>query len=400
MVQSTWPGMDIEPPQLISDSGKTKLVMFCPEDRIPREIYWAGFGFHVWCQMLTFILKESGSTMLVIDEPDIYLHSDLQRQLVHILRDLDLQVVIATHSVEIITEVESRSLLTIHKKRKSATRISNPQDLQTVYQLLGSNANPVLTQLAKTRRALFLEGKDFQLLSLFARKLNFHGVANRSDFAVVPIEGFNPQKVKVFSKGIEVTLGAPILKGVILDRDYRSAEEVDTITRELKQLCSMVAIHKRKEIENFLLKPSVLDKAIETAIKKRYSANNAPKSIKSSSDILMEITDGYRNTVLPHYLEYRRQFVRRNSPGAAAPTIDTPALEEFDQTWKTLEGRLRLVPGKEILSRLNSILQNDYGISLTQHMIVDSFTKADMDTELIQLMKEIKRFQCLRPVKR
>src|ERR1041385_2554380 len=100
--------MDIERPEIDTSHEKPRLHMFCPEERIPREIYWAGFGFHVWCQMLTFILKEAASTLLVIDEPDIYLHSDLQRQLVHILRDLDLQVVIATHSVEIITEVESK----------------------------------------------------------------------------------------------------------------------------------------------------------------------------------------------------------------------------------------------------------------------------------------------------
>jgi len=238
------------------------------------------------------------------------------------------------------------------------------------------------------------------LLSLFARKLNYNGVANRSDFAVVPIEGFNPQKVTVFSKGIEVTLGAPILKGVILDRDYRSTEEVETITRELKRFCTVVAIHKRKEIENFLLKPSVLDKAIKTAMLKRYPKKRGIEpEVRSAEDILTEITDAYRNIVLPHYLEYRRQFVRRNSPGTAAPTIDTPALVEFDQAWQTLEGRLRLVPGKEVLSRLNSILQEEYGIALTQHMIVDSFTKAEMDAELIQLMKEIRDFSVSDPSK-
>ena len=30
--------------------------------------------------------------------------------------------------------------------------------------ILGSNLNPILTQLAKTKRVLFVEGKDFQIL--------------------------------------------------------------------------------------------------------------------------------------------------------------------------------------------------------------------------------------------
>ena len=88
LVQATWPGMDIEPPKPDYSSKDTLLHMFCPEERIPREIYWAGFGFQAWCQMLTFIIQAKHSSLLIMDEPDIYLHSDLQRQLISLLRDV------------------------------------------------------------------------------------------------------------------------------------------------------------------------------------------------------------------------------------------------------------------------------------------------------------------------
>ena len=70
--------MDIERPQLDRIDDKTLLHMFCPEERIPREIFWSGFGFQVWCQMLTHLIQSSESSLFLIDEPDIYLHSDLQ----------------------------------------------------------------------------------------------------------------------------------------------------------------------------------------------------------------------------------------------------------------------------------------------------------------------------------
>lgn len=38
----TWPGMDIERPKVEYSHQKPRLHMFCPEDRIPREIFWAG----------------------------------------------------------------------------------------------------------------------------------------------------------------------------------------------------------------------------------------------------------------------------------------------------------------------------------------------------------------------
>jgi len=81
LIQQTWPGMDIEPPEPELGGNKPLLRMFCPEERYAREIYWAGFGFQVWCQMLTYVIGAKDDSLLIIDEPDIYLHSDLQRQL-------------------------------------------------------------------------------------------------------------------------------------------------------------------------------------------------------------------------------------------------------------------------------------------------------------------------------
>ena len=130
--------------------------------------------------MLTFMIQSKDSSLFIIDEPNIDLHSELQRQLVDILKSLGPDILIATHSTEIITEADPDDLLVINKKFQSAKRIKDPSQLQDIFQVLGSNLNPVLTQLAKTKRVLFVEGKDFQLLSQFARKLNRNQVANRS----------------------------------------------------------------------------------------------------------------------------------------------------------------------------------------------------------------------------
>lgn len=157
-LRDTWPGMDIEPPKADYTHEKPRLHMFCPEERIPREIFWAGFGFQVWCQMLTHLVQSKDKALFLIDEPDIYLHADLQRQLLRLLKNLGPDVLIATHSTEIITEADADDIVLISKKRKSARRIRQPSELSEVFSILGSNLNPVLTQLAKTRRAVFVEG--------------------------------------------------------------------------------------------------------------------------------------------------------------------------------------------------------------------------------------------------
>lgn len=204
----TWPGMDVERPELDYGGEKPRLHMFCPEERIPREIFWAGFGFQVWCQMLTHLIQSNEDALFLIDEPDIYLHSDLQRQLLALLRNLGPDVLVATHSTEIVSEAEPDDILVIDKRRKHARRIKNPTQLTEVFSWLGSNLNPILTQLAKTRSAVFVEGKDFQIIGRFANKLNDNKVSSRSGFAVIPVGGFSPERIRNLKSGMEATLAA------------------------------------------------------------------------------------------------------------------------------------------------------------------------------------------------
>jgi energy-coupling factor transporter ATP-binding protein EcfA2 len=114
-LQQTWPGMDILPPEIDRSHEKPLLFMFCPEQRIPRELFWAGFGFQVWCQMLTHLIQSKNVSVFLIDEPDIYLHSDLQRQLLGLLRNLGPDILIATHSTEIVTEAETDDIVLVNK---------------------------------------------------------------------------------------------------------------------------------------------------------------------------------------------------------------------------------------------------------------------------------------------
>ncbi len=398
LIRSSWPGMDIEPPTVTRINQKPYLFMFCPEERYPRELYWAGFGFQVWCQMLTYAMRARNDSLLIIDEPDIYLHSDLQRQLFSFLQDLGPDILIATHSTEIISEAEPSNLLIINKQSKSAKRLTDPAGLRKLFEGLGSNLNPTLTQLAKTRRSLFLEGKDFQILSSFASKLNRELVSRRMDFAVVSVDGFNPERVSDYSKGIEYTLGSKILKGVIFDRDYKSDEEIVAIEKKLSKITSFTHILRRKEIENYLLEIQPLEKAINSRIQSQNSQTGKDvKFTEDVRDILVSITDPLKHTTGAQYQTKRIEYRRKITPHVDEATIAAEIMKEFEYSWEDIDQRIRICPGKEIFSKLNEFLQENYKVSLTHKFVVSYFSSNDVPKEICDIVEILEEFRVQDP---
>lgn len=399
VLRQTWPGMDVEPPEIERVDGRPYLFMYCPERRMPREIFWSGFGFQVWCQMITHLIQSSEASIFLIDEPDIYLHSELQRQLLDLLRNLGPDILIATHSTEIVTEANFDEIVIIDKEKRRSRRIQNPSNVENVFILLGSNINPILTQLAKTRRALFVEGKDFQILGRFARRLGEGRIGNRSDFAVVPIEGFNPEKMKNLKEGMEATLGNAVIAAVILDRDYRSAGECEAIINKCKGVADYARIHSRKEIENFLLVPDAIDRAAAKRISSRPD-RRGPRTLEVpwAAGCLEKFAQEKRAYVFSQFLSEARSFGRRSSPGKHETEISEAVLKSLEVQWESPDMRWSLIPGKEALSFLNESLQKQFGVSVTPAAIIDAMTVAEIPAEMSELVRILGEFSIRKDV--
>lgn len=392
-IRETWPGMDVALPETERVGEKILLKMYCPEERIDREIVWSGFGFQVWCQMLTHLVQGRDSSIFLIDEPDIYLHSDLQRQLVGLLRDLGPDIILATHSTEIVTEAEPGELVVINKKKNRAKRIQNQEEVGSVFNDLGSNVNPILTQLAKTRKAIFVEGLDFQILGHFARRLGHADVANRSRFAVIALEGFNPSRAKNLKEGIELTLGSTIETMVILDRDYRSKDEVDSIKKEAAKFCSRVVVHDRKEIENFLLNPTAIERAAKRRIEdRRARGSQVEDAMLDVRKILEKFSEDQRAYVQSRYIALRQRFAKSSGSKFHPDQVTQDAIVEFDSRWSQANTRRRMIPGKDALSQINRDLQEALKVSVTPSAIVSAMTADEIPKEMKNLINDIEVF--------
>jgi predicted ATPase len=393
LIRKSWPGMDILRPER-ADKFSSKLVMFAEENRMSRELFWAGFGFQVWCQLLTHVSRAADDTLLVVDEPEIYLHPDVQRQFLSILRDVGPDVVLATHSTEIMGEADPAEILLIDKARRAAQRLRDVQGVQAVMDSIGSIQNITLTRLARNRRVLFVEGAfDFKILRRFALQLGMDDLAAGNDITAVESGGFTSwERIKATAWGIEKTMGAALRIAAVFDRDFFSPEEVEQILADLSEPLELAHIHTRKEMENYLLVPSVLERAFKKVLADRTRrGGEIPAFIESIRSILERITELTKSDLQGQYLAKRSEFLKGSPTDKAV--LNSQTLQWFDEKWGALETRMEIVRGKDVLGALRNHLQDSYGVNLTDFRIVDEFRRDEVPPDLRGFLEKLDEYR-------
>jgi DNA anti-recombination protein RmuC len=195
------------------------------------------------------------------------------------------------------------------------------------------------------------------------------------------------------AQGIKITLDAEIAKAVVLDRDYRSMEEIDAVEKELRRTCQMAHIHHRKELENYLLIPSALTSAIERRCAERQKRTGEQRNCDDNvSELLTKITDARKREIESQFVTRYADSVRTRDPRIDRVTANLEAMAAFDEEWSELGTRLKVVPGKQILSDLNTFLQEKYSITLTAPAIISGMIERDVPKELLDLLRNLDAF--------
>lgn len=359
-----------------------------------RELYWAGFGFQIWCQLLTHIIRASEASLIVVDEPEVYLHPDIQRQLLGLLRSYNSDVLVATHSAEVISEADPSEILLVDRNQESAQRLKVIEGVQAVLYSIGSLQNITITRLARNRRLLFTEGeKDFGILREFARLCGMSELAAGCDITIVSSGGQSSKdRVKNVAWAFEKTLSMPLSIAAVYDRDFLSAEEVADNSTELLTRLSLVHYLQRKEIENYLLSAEVLQRALQSALadKARRTGLSAELPLDVSK-ALERITSAQKSYLLAQYIANRVEYLSQIKKSAATITQETA--EWFESAWENTNMRMTLVPGKQTLQELRTEIQNKHSISMTNHRIVESFRTSEIPEELTNLLSSLERFR-------
>jgi hypothetical protein len=389
-IERAWPNIRLKKPEIWRSSPPI-VEMYYSEDRNDREVRCSGFGFQVWMQIQTHLRRATPQSILIIDEPDIYLHPDLQHRLLRNVRNRFSQFVMATHSVEIINDAEPDEIVAINPQYRSGRRIRTEEEFSELYHYLGSTDNADFARIARARKVIFVEGKDGRLLRRLASRLRFEDLANPQGTPVVSLGGFSQWRRAIDAVwAFERILDLKIEAFCLFDRDYRCDDEITKFLNDCRSERVQPAVLERKEIENYLLVPDAIGRVVDRRLASR--GGNIATSVGREDMVgwLRDLTDEFRFKVMTR-LE-GSVLESAQSSRLDRNTIAERFHTQFARQWAELDYRLARGPGKDIFSRLNNFLLSELKISITEPMVVSELTLSNVDPFLLGLLQRLNVF--------
>jgi energy-coupling factor transporter ATP-binding protein EcfA2 len=125
LAERTWPRLQITELEVDELYPDRPLQLRLRVDDFVGEASLMGHGLQMWLQTIWFLARTEPDATVVLDEPDVYMHPDLQRQLLTVVRERFDQLLIATHSIEIVSDVDPRSLLAVDRRQAESSFVTS-----------------------------------------------------------------------------------------------------------------------------------------------------------------------------------------------------------------------------------------------------------------------------------
>jgi len=403
IAEESWEGL-----RLIELTKAQKLIhvtnpsLLVQEGGFATEIGSMGHGLQMWLQTMWFIARTSPTSAIILDEPDVYMHADLQRKLIRILKGQFSQVIVATHSLEIMSEVEPENILIIDRRQsesKFATDI--PQIQKIIYNDIGSIHNLELAKLWSSRKFLMVEGNDISILKRFQNTLHPKSSNPIDSIPSSDIGGWGGWNYAIGSKYVLKNAGdESIVIYCILDSDYHIPPEKEKRYKEANKYGISLHIWKMKEIENYLIIPAAITRLIYR--KKPKSKSTLSEELISQQieaiceDLKSELIDDFASEIGKYYRRDNKiiDFTDNDKElKYETKNINKVARKHVNKHW---EDKISIVPGKKLLKELNIWLAEKYKTNIGTNELANEIALNEINSEMrhvirsIELVKKIK----------
>ena len=346
LVKKWLPEIDLKDPELSLQLDNPGINIYYRENNqsTDKEIVWSGDGIQIWLQILFHVSRIDQSTSLILDEPEVYLHSDLQRRLLKLLESTKSQIILATHSTEIISNTESGTVTMIDRQYKKGIKIKSESMFGELTNLIGSGVDLRLVRGLRTKVIFFVEGTDMKLLDIISKKLELDNLQFENNITIIPLGGKSKHvNIEPFKWLADSLLSNSKVIHVLLDRDYQSDSEIQSLEKDLSDAGIKGHVWKQKELESYTIVAEPISRL--TGI-----------SIQQATELITESTGKLKSEVIAQLTRSYADRLRKTRPSIDITSVVREASSEVEKNWDNIDYRLTVCPAKEIIKEINKIL--------------------------------------------
>jgi len=216
-------------------------------------------------------------------------------------------------------------------------------------------------------KILFVEGDlDKSLLGAFFERAGHRDIFSDPGLLVVPLLGGkgDAEKIPDFQRYLQATLHVSAKMACIVDCDY----ELEAVGDTNDTSTSGVVVHtlNRKEVENYLLEPSILARAARIAADARKKHTQQTVAPPTQEEIEKELKAITNSDEIRGLVECQLKPQYRASLDIKLHSSDRESRADawFNTKWANQDWRLERCPGKRGLALLRSWCQETHGLSL------------------------------------
>lgn len=382
-VENTWSGLRIR-----SLDGRAKwpsentLSLLVQDGDFTAEASWMGHGLQMWLQTMWFLVRAQESDSVILDEPDVYMHADLQRKLIRYVRGRFSQVMIATHSIEIMAEVNPEDILIVDRTTAESKFATSLPAVQRVVEGVGSVHNLQLTRLWTARRFLLVEGDDLGYLRRFQDALHPESEVPFDTIPSMEINGWGGWNYAVGSSMfLENAGGEGITVYCLLDSDFHTDEEIRLRHEDANIRGVELHIWKKKEIENYLLVPTAIQRVITAGLPQ----GKIGPTLEQVEALLASIAESLKDETFDNIASE----LQKQNRGWDTGTVNKRARAILNAKWSNPGGPLSTISGKRALSLLSESSKQEYGVSFGALRIARELRANELAVEVQEVIQAI-----------
>ena len=388
IAEESWPGLQITELEPHAEEPDRPIELLVRDGGFVGEVGLMGHGLQMWLQIVWFLARAPSEGTVVLDEPDVYMHPDLQRRLLNLVRTRFSQLVIATHSVEIISDVDPRAILAIDRRQPESEFVTSLPGLEGVMDGIGSVQNIQLTRLMRAGSFYLVEGKDVKLLRILQSTV----ASEQRPIDLIPHGDLGGRGG--WDAGVPERLpksnaeGDSIRAYAILDRDYFPDEEIAERYGEARRWKIQLRVWDRR-LENYLLVPNAIARYVFARVGDTQESPVATQITEKIDQLIEEMREEPIQDAIASILS-----IRDKKGGHTKAT--RLARERVKAAWKSQDARWAIAPGKEVLSRLSRWSYEAFGVGFGAEQIARELRAEEIDPEVIQVITAIAEARALR----